>query len=202
MHGEEKEDVWINQRPWDSSAWSVILGELYHFGDNFSTPSVTVIHGDKKWDFEMTRFSCFSLQGRLFGHKSHWRQQSRRVRRIMESLPRCTSSLQVHNKRKRNDSTSLTTLKNTWRFVAFLSILVILQAAKTWDKNLSSKLPPLVSVESMNAFYFSNFAILIRYLVSTNHVAPYINNLSLLFHDSLWRRAKAPNVGLLIFHRG
>ena len=56
-------------------------------------------------------------------------------------------------------STSQTTLQNTmtWRFVAFLSIEEILKGTKTWSRNLSSKLAPLVPVASR----FFNLAILL-----------------------------------------
>ena len=60
----------------------------------------------------------------------------------------------------RDISASRTILTNRWRFVAFPSIYVILKAVKTQNKNLSSKLAPLVPVESKSVFHSSNLATL------------------------------------------
>ena len=64
-------------------------------------------------------------------------------------------------------STSPTILKNTPRLVAFLSILVTLKAAKTWNRNTSSKLAPIVPTVSTNAFHSSSH--IIMWFLMTSH---------------------------------
>ena len=63
--------------------------------------------------------------------------------------------------------------------MAFLSIEVILKTEKTWNRNGSSKLAALDSVESMSTFHSSNLAKLFcLFQLITKLFLPYINNIS------------------------